>query len=119
MSDRIGYCLVLIVALEAAVWECFLVPLHPWVIAPLAVVVGNLVLGRVAGRLRPGGAIGPGLCWLVVALGLSMGGPLGDIIVPGNNRGVLFLVVGVVSAAAALGRRQSRPGSNATSRATP
>ena len=105
LADRIGFVVVLVLALEAAVWECFLVPAHPWGMAAALAVAGNLVLGRAGGRLVPGGAIGPGLCWLVITIPLSMKGPLGDLVVPGDSRGVLFLVAGVAAAAVAVGGR--------------
>jgi hypothetical protein len=110
MSSPLGrvlaYALVLVLAVELAVWECFLVPLRllgvPLPLAAVAAVVGNLVLGRAGARVarRPAGALAPGACWLVVALGFSLTGPLGDAIVPGNARGMLFLVAGTVAAVA-------------------
>lgn len=101
----LAYGLVLVLALEAAVWECFLITAPPPGLAAGLALVGNAVLGTVGGRIRPGGAVGPIVIWLVVAVGLSLGGPLGDVIVPGNTRGLLFLVAGVLGAALALGQR--------------
>lgn len=105
MSDRLAYCLLLVVAVEAAVWECFLVPAHPHLLAPVLAGLGNLGLGWAAGQVLRGGGIGPGICWLLIALILSTRGPLGDLIVPANGWGVTFLVAGIAGAAAGLGRR--------------
>ncbi len=107
MSNRLAYLLVLVLAIELAVWECFLVPAPPPGLAAGLAVLGNITLGRVGGRLLPGGGLGPGLCWLAVALTFSLTGPLGDVVVPGDNRGVLFLVAGTAAAAVGLGRKRT------------
>jgi hypothetical protein len=110
VSRGLGYALVLLLAVELAVWECFLVPLRvygvPIPVAAAAAVAGNVVLGRRAARIaaRPLGALGPSACWVVVAVGFSLGGPLGDAVVPGNLRGTVFLVAGLVSAVTVIGR---------------
>lgn len=114
MRDRLTYALLLLLAVEAAVWECFLVPAHPHGAAAGIALVANLGLGSAAARTRPGGAIGTGVCWLIVALGLSLGGPLGDVIVPGQWWGVLFLVAGVAGAVAPVGVRRTNRASSAT-----
>ena len=119
MSDRLAYFLVLVLAVEFAVWECFLVTASPPGLAAGLALVGNLVLGRAGARLRPGGAIGPAACWLVVALGLSLGGPLGDVIVPGNSRGLLLLVAGILGAGLTLGGRGRGHAIKGGSSATP
>jgi hypothetical protein len=112
MSRRgqvLAYGLVLLLSLELAVWECFLVPFRafgvPLPVAQLLAVVGNVALGRAGAAVlqRPGGALAPAACWLVVALALASTGPLGDAVVPGNTRGVLFLLLGVAAAGASLG----------------
>jgi hypothetical protein len=114
MSRGLGYALVLLLALELAVWECFLVPLRvygvPIPLAAAAAVAGNVLLGRAGARIadRPVGALGPSACWVLVAVSFSLGGPLGDAIVPGNLRGTVFLVAGLVSAVSILGRGGSR-----------
>jgi hypothetical protein len=101
-----AYAVVLVLAVELAVWECFLVPLRllgvPTPLAAVVAVLGNLTLGRAGARVAggPAGAFAPGACWLVIALGLSLSGPLGDAVVPGNARGMLFLVAGTVAAVA-------------------
>lgn len=113
MAARLRYLLVLVLAVELAVWECFLVPASPTGSAAVLAVLGNITLGRAGGRLRPGGGLGPGLCWLAVAFTFSLTGPLGDVVVPGNTAGVLFLVAGVAGAAVGLGRGRRRPGKEA------
>ena len=114
------YAVVLLLALELAVWECFLVPLRvhgvPVPLAAVAAVAGNLVLGRAAARVAgaPKGAAGPSASWVLVALGFSLAGPMGDAIVPGNLQGSVFLVAGMVSAALVLGGGGGRRPSGAT-----
>lgn len=110
-----AYVLVLVLAVELAVWECFLVPFRvlgvPLPLAAVIAAVGNLALGR-AGAWVAGvraGAIAPGACWLVVAVAFSTSGPLGDTVVPGNARGVLFLVAGAGAAAIAAGGGKRGP----------
>ena len=111
MSRGLSYALLLVLAVELAVWECFLVPLRvygvPIPLAAAAAVAGNVLLGRAASRIadRPAGALGTSACWVLVAVGFSLGGPLGDAIVPGNLRGTVFLVAGLVSAAVVVGRQ--------------
>ena len=103
------YLLVLVVALELALGEAFLVsarPLgHPWPVAAAAAFVGNLALGRAGARVldRPAGAAGPGVLWLVVALVLGTRRTEGDLIVTNTWRGIAFLVAGAVAAAVAVG----------------
>jgi hypothetical protein len=100
------YALVLLLALEVAIGECFLVaarPLgHPWPVAALAAVVGNVLLGVAGARAlgRAGGSAGPGLIWLGVVLTLGSGPVGGDRVVPNSGRGVAFRVAGAAAAAA-------------------
>jgi hypothetical protein len=102
----VRYVLVLVVALELAVAECFLVAArpfgHPWPLAAAVAAVGNVVLGVVGARVlgRAGGAAGPGLIWLAVALTLGSGPAGGDRVVPNSGRGIAFLVAGAAAAAA-------------------
>ena len=102
----VRYALVLLLAVEAAVGECFLVaarPLgHPWPVAALAAVVGNVGLGVAGARAlgNPVGSAAPGLIWLVVALAFGSGAPGGDRVVPDSGRGIAFLVAGAAAAAA-------------------
>lgn len=117
----VAYGLVLLLSLELAVWEAFLVAARPFGTAfPLAAVLavaGNVLLAR-AGRQvsgRPMGAYGPSLVWLAVAVVLSLPGPGGDAVVPGTGRGVLWLVAGMLASVAGAGLM----GTNRASRATP
>jgi hypothetical protein len=102
----VRYALVLVVALELAVGECFLVAArpfgHPWPLAAVAAVAGNVVLGLAGARVlgRAAGAGGPGLVWLAVALTLGSGPAEGDRVVPNSGRGLAFLVAGAAAAAA-------------------
>lgn len=103
------YLLVIVVALELAVWEAFLVAARPFGVAlPVAAVLalcGNVVVGLVGARVlgRPLGAAVPGLLWLVVALTLGSRGPGGDSVVTGSWRGIAFLVAGAAGAAGVVG----------------
>lgn len=116
MPHRGAYALVLLLAFELAVWECFLITARPFgfpvPVAHVLAVVGNVLLAGAAtwasGTAR--GAVGPAIIWLGVVMVFALPGPLGDIVVPGNARGVLFLVVGMVSAvgAVSLTKRASR-----------
>ncbi|HUR13345.1 MAG TPA: DUF6113 family protein [Mycobacteriales bacterium] len=105
---RLRYPLVLLVALELAVWESFLVAARPFgVTVPLAAVlalVGNLVVGRAGARElgRPLGAALPGFAWIATALLLGTSGPGGDAVVTSGWRGVGFLVAGSAAAVAAV-----------------
>lgn len=109
LGRAVAYALVLVLAVELAVWECFLVPLRihgvPLPLAAVAAALGNLALGRAGATLAraPLGALAPGACWLVIAIGFSLKGPLGDTVVPGNVRALLFLVAGTVAAVAGMG----------------
>ncbi|MEN3356558.1 MAG: hypothetical protein V7637_540, partial [Mycobacteriales bacterium] len=94
-----------LVAFEAAVLECFLVPLRagrwPVPVAALAAVAGNLLLPRmivaVAGRRST--ALLPPVLWLIVVLAFAAPRREGDLIVPGSWEGVLFLFVGAIAGA--------------------
>jgi cytochrome b len=123
VPHRGAYALVLLLALELAVWECFLINArllgHPTPFAPALAVVANVLLARHAARAAgtPLGAIGPAIVWLVVVLVLSLPGPFGDTIVPGNARGVLFLVLGMVSAVGAVSLGSTKRASRASPQA--
>jgi hypothetical protein len=109
-----AYALVVILSIELALWECFLVEARPFGTAlPLAAalaVVANPVLS-VAGtrvlRRRLGGVV-PGVIWLVIALTLGSNGKGGDRVVTGDGRGLAFLLLGTVSAAVVAGATGSR-----------
>ncbi|MBI3687996.1 MAG: hypothetical protein HY241_11800 [Actinobacteria bacterium] len=115
-----GGTLVMVASVEAAVAEAFYVPLRVGtVLVPVAVLVAVLVnatLPRLmydATRSRLASA-GPVIGWLAVVLGLSVGRPEGDVVVPGSLVGLALLFAG--SAAAAFGvsqalvRARGRPG---------
>ena len=121
-----GFALVVVVTVELAVWESFLVPARLWghalpVAAALA-VPGNVVLGLTGARVlrRQAGAVIPGAIWLAIALALGSRRPEGDLIVTGTLRGLAFLLAGTLAAAAAIGaaggRRQVRTSPEAPER---
>jgi len=93
------------IAVEAAVVECFLVPLHvgrwPLPVSVLAAVVGNVWLPRSIARLTGARrtALLPPVLWLVVVLVLAAPRPEGDLVVPGNLTGLAFLFLGAIAGA--------------------
>ena len=109
------------VSVQAAVVECFFVPLHagrwPVPVSVLAAVVGNVLLARGMARLtgRRLAALLPPVLWLVVVLVLAAPRPEGDVVVPGNLTGLAFLFLGATAGALGAawtitpGRRWSRP----------
>jgi hypothetical protein len=118
-----GGVAVALVAVEAAVVECFLVPLRlgtlPVPLAAAAAVAGNILLARlmvaVTGR-RPT-ALLPPVLWLVVVLVFAAPRAEGDLVVPGTWPGLVFLFLGAIAgafgAATSITPRQRlpRPGS--------
>jgi hypothetical protein len=105
----VRFALVLVLALELAVWEAFLVaarPLgEPLPLAAALAVVGNLGLGLLGARVL-GHAVGaalPGVLWLVVVFALGLDGPGGDKVVIESGRGVALLLLGALAAAVATG----------------
>jgi hypothetical protein len=97
--------LIGVTAAGLAVVECFLVPLRigsvPLPIAVLLAVAGNIVLAKLAAR-QTGSVVGaavPPVLWLAVVIVLSLPRPEGDLIVPGNVTGVVFLFAGSVAGA--------------------
>ena len=103
-----AYALVLVLALLTGLWGAFLVPLRVGGVAlPLSVLVagvGNAVLCRAGGRLfgRLGAGL-PGLLWFGVVVLLQTRRPEGDVVVPATVTGLLFLVVGSLTAAVTVG----------------
>mgnify|MGYP001611980180 CR=1 FL=1 len=116
-----AYALVLLLALELAVWECFLITARPFgypvPVAPALALAANVLLARAAARAAgtARGAVGPAVVWLGVVMVFALPGPLGDVVVPGNARGVVFLVIGMLSAVGAV----SLSGTKRASRTTP
>jgi len=114
VSRLASYALVLLVGIELALWEAFLVAARPFGTAlPLAAAVavaGNLLLGLAGGRLlrRPLGAALPGVLWLAVALALGTKTAEGDVVVAGTGRGTAFLLAGTAAAAIPVGLTSGR-----------
>lgn len=110
----VRFAVVVLVTIEVAVWECFLVAARPFGHAlPLAaavVAVANPLLG-ISGarsvRARWGSAV-PGLLWLGIALTFASGCAGRDCVVPNTGRALSFLLVGTVAAAAVVGVTGSR-----------
>ena len=112
MSRRtrlLTYGLVLVLAVEFAVWGSFLTAARPFgqplPVAAAVALVANLILGVTGARLlqRPAGAVLPGVVWLLVALALGSRRAEGDVVVTSTGRGLAFLAVGAVAATAAVG----------------
>jgi hypothetical protein len=104
-----SFTLVVVLAVELAVWGCFLVAARPFgvglPVAAVVALVGNLGLGVVGARIlqRVVGAVVPGALWLVIVLRLASRTNEGDTLVPASLRGYAFLGVGAVAAAVAVG----------------
>jgi hypothetical protein len=109
-------------AVEAAVLEVFYAPLRiGTVLLPISVVAAialnvwlpSLMVAATGNRYTP---MVPGALWLLVVVGLSLGRPEGDVLLPGNWVGLLLLFGGAAAAAygvaralpAAAARGQSR-----------
>jgi hypothetical protein len=105
---------VLLLALDLAVWECFLVAARPfghaWPVAAVSAAVGNLAVGLAGGSVlqRQLGSALPGLVWIGVALTFASGSFGEDRVVPGNGRGLAFLFAGGIAAAVAAGLADAR-----------
>jgi hypothetical protein len=101
-----SYTLVLVLTVELAVWEAFLVGARPFgtgfPVAALLAVVGNVALGVAGARIvgSRNGAVAPGVVWLALALALGSGKGEGDRVVPQTWRGLSFLLLGALAAAA-------------------
>ena len=108
-------------AAQAAVVECFLVPLHagrwPVPVAVPAAMLGNVLLARAMAWItgRRATALLPPVLWLVVVLVLAAPRPERDVVVPGTLTGQAFLFLGAIAGAfgaastIAPGRRLRRP----------
>ena len=114
VSDRgpavtaVSYALVLVLAVELALWGAFLVPLRafgiPLPVGPLIAIVANGALGVAGCRVlhrRLGGVL-PELLWLAIALTLGTQRPEGDVVIPGGGMGLAYLVGGAVAAVIAV-----------------
>jgi hypothetical protein len=108
-GTALAYALVVVLAVELAVWECFLVGARPFgtglPVAALLAAVANAVLGVAGARVlgRRLGAVIPSSIWLLIALPLASGKRGSDLIVTNNWRGLLFLLLGALSAAVVVG----------------
>jgi hypothetical protein len=104
-----AYALVLVLAVELALWGAFLVAARPlgtaFPVAAVVAAVGNVGLGVAGARVlgRRAGAAVPGLIWFAIALTLGSRKTEGDVVVTGGLRGLAFLTVGTVAAAAVVG----------------
>ena len=104
LGSAAAYVLVLVLAVELAVWGAFLVPLRVGgIVVPvcwLVAVVGNAAVGRAGGQL--GGRLGagvPGLLWLGVVMLLTSRRTEGDVVVSAGVVGLVFLVAGALTSA--------------------
>lgn len=98
---RVGFGLVLLLTVLLCVWAAFLVPLRVDTtrvpVSLLVAGVGNVLLGRAGGRLLGApGVLVPGMLWLVLAYTLGSRRSEGDLVVPGDLIGTLFLAVGTL-----------------------
>jgi hypothetical protein len=81
----------------------------------VAAVAGNLLLPGLALRLSASRlvAVLPGVAWLVVVVGAMMRRPEGDLVITGSGvtgtLNLVFLLVGVLAAAVAVGRILGAP----------
>lgn len=119
-SRSASFALVLVLTVELALWEAFLVGARPFGVAlpvsAVLAVVGNVGTGLAGAHVlqRRAGAVAPGLLWLTIALVLGSKRPEGDLIVPNTLRGLAFLLAGTLAGAAVVGVTGSRPGAGAT-----
>jgi hypothetical protein len=111
----VGGVLVAAAALESAVLEVFYVPLRVGTtvlpVSVLAAVLLNVALpalmyAATANRLAT--AV-PAVLWLVVVVGLSIGRPEGDVVLPGDWIGLALLFGGALAAAYGLARALPPP----------
>lgn len=107
-TTAVAFGLVLVLTVLLCVWGAFLVPLRVGTVrVPVSLLiagVGNLLLGRAGGRLLgAAGVLVPGAVWLGLAVLLGSRRPEGDLIIPGDLVGTLFLAVGALGFAVAYG----------------
>ena len=112
----VGGLLVGVAAVEAALLEVFYIPLRIGrVVLPVSVVAAvllNVALPRLmyaATRSRWATAL-PAVLWLVVVIGFSVGRPEGDVVLPGNVRGLALLFGGAAAAAYGVAKALPPPG---------
>ena len=113
LETGIGFALVLLLTVLLCLYAAFLVPLRIGTVRlPVALLVaggGNLLLGRAGGRLLgTTGVLLPGLLWLGLAFLLGSTRAEGDLVVPGDVVGTLFLAVGTLGFGVAYATTSSR-----------
>ena len=117
---RAGWgALAVVLGVWLALVEVFWLPLRVGgVLVPVslvAAVAGNLLLPGLALRLSGSRlvAVLPGVAWLVVVVGAMMRRPEGDLVITGSGvtgtLNLVFLLVGVLAAAVAVGRILGTP----------
>lgn len=107
-STALAFGLVLVLTVLLCLWGAFLVPLRVGTVrVPVSLLiagVGNLLLGLTGGRLLgAAGVLLPGALWLGLAVLLGSRRREGDLIIPGDVVGTLFLAVGALGFAVAYG----------------
>jgi hypothetical protein len=104
-----AYALVMVLTVELAVWGSFLTAARPFgqplPVAAVVALVGNVGVGVAGARVlgRRTGAVLPGVVWLAIALVLGTSRTEGDLVVTSGLRGLAFLFVGTLAAAAVIG----------------
>jgi hypothetical protein len=106
----VGGVLVSAGAVESAILEVFYAPLRiGTVLIPVAVLAAgvlNLLLPKLmyAATASRWAAVVPALLWLIIVVGLSVGRPEGDVLLPGDWVGLLLLFGGAAAAAFGVAR---------------
>lgn len=114
-SRIVSGVLVAAAAVESAVLEVFYAPLRIGTVLLPVSVLGALVLNVLLPKLMLTATgsrwspIVPAALWMVVVVGLSMGRPEGDVVLPGDWVGLLLLFGGAASAAYGVARALPQP----------
>lgn len=111
---RVGVLAVLVLdSVLLALVELLFLPLYvgsvKFPIAALLAAVATPVLVRQAAAVSRRAAAVPLVVWFVVVFAVGLGGPGGDIVLPGDWRSLLLLAAGTLPAAVAVGRQLRRP----------
>ncbi|HVX45707.1 MAG TPA: hypothetical protein VHC49_17585 [Mycobacteriales bacterium] len=105
-TERVlGGIFIVLLALLLSVLECFYVNARAGTTpVPLVQILTPLVnaalpwaMSRLTGQPRVCPA--PAVVWVIVALVFASSGPAGDVVVPGNWQGQVFLLLGMLGAA--------------------
>ncbi|MGY1772724.1 DUF6113 family protein [Blastococcus sp. SYSU D00813] len=110
-----GGLVAAVVAAWFALVEVFWLPLHvgavPLPLSIPAALVANLLLVGLTHRFTGSrvAAVVPAVVWLVVVVPATQSRPEGDLLLPGDWRGLGFLLVGVLGASVAVGRVLGTP----------